>query len=228
MKNSLVFFFLVAAPVALNPLKVRADIVGVQMATAANQLIAVLNEEQAGKARFDLNDEERTNWHYVPYARNGLSMKEMDSVQRQLAFALLSSGLSGRGSMQAITIMTLEQILWEIEGKKTDGKRDPENYLVSIFGKPGKDATWGWRVEGHHLSINFTLKDGVVVSGTPNFFATNPGRVTEGPRKGLEVLAREQYLARKLVTMLDEVQRKKAIIDAAPPEDILTKEERRV
>ena len=70
--------------------------------------------------------------------------------------------------------MTLEQILWELENQ--DPRRDPEKYHVSIFGKPGAEATWGWRVEGHHLSVNFTIANGEKISGTPSFFATNPAQ----------------------------------------------------
>ncbi len=204
----------------------RADSSGNAMAQAANQFLAALKAEQKAAARFEWKDEERINWHYVPIERKGLPLKEMTTVQKQLAFALLSSGLSGRGFTQAVTIMTLEQILWELENQSP--KRDPEKYFVSIFGTPGPGKTWGWRVEGHHLSVNFTLVDGKVASGTPCFYATNPAHVKQGPRKGLRVLAREEDLGRKLVQSLDEAQAKQAIFDAAPPRDILTREEPRV
>jgi hypothetical protein len=94
-------------------------------------------------------------------------------------------------------------------------------YYFSIYGEPGSDA-WGWGVEGHHLSINFTIVDREVVSGTPSFFASNPGKVPEGPRKGLRVLAEEEDVARALVTALDDGQRKKAIVADKAPRDVLT------
>ncbi|MFV1994789.1 MAG: DUF3500 domain-containing protein, partial [Verrucomicrobiales bacterium] len=165
-------------------------------------------------------------WHYIPRERRGLPLKEMAPGPRLLAHALLDTGLSNRGYRKALTIMTLEQILWELENHAP--KRDPEMYFFSIFGEPGSEGAWGWRVEGHHFSVNFTIVDGRHVSGTPTFFATNPGRVSEGPRKGLQVLAREENIARKLVTSLDEKQRGKAVISDQAPRDILTAAEPKV
>ena len=89
----------------------RAHGVGDEMAKAANNFLATLSEEQRAKATFDLKNEERMNWHFVPRERKGLSIKEMSGDQRALAHALLSSGLSHRGYFKAATIMSLEQIL---------------------------------------------------------------------------------------------------------------------
>lgn len=196
------------------------------MAAAANNFLASLDDDQRKAARFEVKDEERKNWHFIPKERNGLPLKRMDTTQRNLAFALLNSGMSNSGYAKALTIMTLEQILWELENHSP--KRDPEMYHVSIFGEPGSNATWGWRVEGHHLSVNFTIAEGKQISGTPSFFATNPAKVIEGPRKGLRVLAREEDLARELVKSFKPKQREAIIIAAEAPRDILTSAERKV
>ena len=145
--------------------------------------------EQKQVGVFELTDAERVNWHFIPRVRKGIPFKDLSTAQRPLAHALLSSGLSQRGFASAVTIMSLEQILLEQEQGKGP-KRDPENYSVSIFGKPGSEQPWGWRVEGHHLSLNFTIGEGKVV-GTPSFFGTNPAEVKDGPRKGLRVLDQE-------------------------------------
>src|SRR2546426_647374 len=79
--------------------------------------------------------------------------------------------------------------------------RDPGNYAFSVFGTPGPHATWGWRFEGHHLSMTFTIVDGRAVAG-PVFFGTNPATVLDGPRKGLRVLAVEEDLGRELIKSL--------------------------
>jgi len=110
---------------------------------------------------------------------------------------MLGSGLSQRGFVKATTIMSLEQILFELEQNKGP-RRDPEGYFFSVFGQPGGKETWGWRVEGHHLSLNFTIVDGDKVSATPSFMGTNPGEVKAGPRKGLRVLGREEDFGRSL------------------------------
>ena len=132
--------------------------------------------------------------------------------------------MSNRGYIQTQTIMSLEAILNEMEQGKGP-VRDPELYFFSIFGDPAaKDSTepWGWRVEGHHLSLNFTIVGGKGVVGGPTFLGTNPGEVRQGPRKGLRVLGDEEELGRQLVKMLKEDQRSRAVLPGDAPKDILS------
>src|SRR5258706_3605595 len=181
MKNLLFAILLAAISVGRAAAQSSSDITD-----AAKALLAALNSDQAAKAKFEMNNEERFNWHFIPKERKGLTMKEMNPAQQRLAFGLLGSTLSQRGFLKATTIMSLEQILLEMEQGKGP-KRDPENYFVSIFGEPGSEQAWGWRVEGHHLSLNFVVVEGKAVAGTPSFFGTNPGEVKDGPRKGFRV-----------------------------------------
>ena len=194
---------------------------GADMAQAANAFLASLSPEQKSKATFEFKDEERYNWHFVPRARKGLPLKEMDHAQRPLAHALLSSGLGQKGYVEAVTIISLEKILADIE-KGSGPARDPELYFVSIFGKPDAKGTWGWRVEGHHLALNFTVVNGRAAAGAPSFYGTNPAEVRDGPRKGLRVLAAEEDIGRQLASSLDEGQRKTAVLPGEVPKDILT------
>ena len=196
------------------------DPVAEHMAMTAKNFLAALNDEQREKATFEFKDGERVNWHFIPRERKGLPLKEMTGEQRPLAHALLNSGLSHQGYFKATTIMTLEQILHEIEQGRGN-VRDPERYFFSIFGTPDGHGTWGWRVEGHHLSLNFTIVDGVATA-TPSFMGTNPAEVRQGPRKGLRVLAAEEDLARKLVKSLNAEQKKTAIFQEKAPSDVIT------
>ena len=194
-----------------------------EMATAANALIAALNSDQKTKAAFEFQDAQRSDWHFIPRQRKGLPLKEMTYEQRLLAHALLSTGLSHRGYGKAVSIMSLEAVLAELEKTRVGGPvRDPELYFVSIFGIPGGQAPWGWRMEGHHLSLNFTVAGDEGPSMTPSFFGTNPGEIRQGPRAGLRVLAEEEDLGRALVKSLNDSQRKTAILSTKAPEDILT------
>jgi hypothetical protein len=206
-------------------LSARAHGVGEEMAEAANHWLAALTPEQKAKATFELKDDERLNWHFIPRERKGLPIKEMASEQRALAQALLSTGLSNRGFFKASTIMSLEQILRDMEQGKGP-LRDPERYFFSVFGKPEDHGNWGWRVEGHHLALNFTIA-GDEISVAPNFMGTNPGEVREGARKGLRVLGVEEDLARELVKSLDEAQRKIAIYTNKAPSEIITGADRK-
>jgi uncharacterized protein DUF3500 len=195
-----------------------------EMADGANNFLAALTPDQKAKAVFEFKDNERFDWHFIPKERKGLAFKDMTPPQRLLAHALLSSGLSQRGYMTATTIMSLEQILYDLENQAPS--RDADLYFVTIFGQPGK-ASWGWRVEGHHLSLNFAIADDQVLSVTPSFFGANPAQILSGPRKGLRVLGGEEDLARKLVTSLNGEQRRSGIITNIAPRDIITGADRK-
>jgi hypothetical protein len=194
------------------------------MAEAANRFLAALTPEQRAKATFAFEEDERQNWHFVPVERKGLALRDMTSAQKHLATALLSAGLSQQGYLKAESVMSLEDVLRVIE-HGTGPERDPEKYYVSIFGTPSTGGTWGYRVEGHHLSQNYTVVGGHV-AGAPSFFGANPAEVKEGPRKGLRVHGTEEDLGRAVIQALDPEQRKVAIVDPQAYKDILTFESR--
>jgi hypothetical protein len=205
---------------------VRAHDAAADMAGAAQAFLAALNEGQRGKAAFELGAEVREDWHFIPKdTRPGLPLKEMDQAQRLLAYALLGSGLGNDGFVKATTIMSLEQILREMENAPE--RRDPEKYYFSIFGTPEAAGTWGWRCEGHHCSVNFTVVGGRL-SGTPNFLGANPGEVRTGPRAGLRVLAEEEEAGRTLVKHLNDDQKKIAVVPGDAPKDVLTEAKRHI
>src|SRR5262245_40583819 len=197
------------------------------MAKAATQFLDSLTPDQKARVSFPFDSEERLRWHFIPnemFPRKVLMIKDMNEAQRRLAHDLLRSGLSARGYLKATSIMELEDILKVIE---TGGKfaRNKEEYLFSIFGTPAAKGRWGWRVEGHHISLRFTIADGAVsgnLASSPMFFGTNPAEVQEGPKKGLRVLAEEEDAARALVLALPADLQKQAIVNPVAPGDILT------
>ena len=196
------------------------------MANAANKFLAGLSPEQRQQATFPFESEELTRWHYVPaqqFPRNGIPIRAMNEAQRTLAHELLKTGLSQRGYTQATTIMVdLETILKALENGSA--MRDPEQYCFSIFGTPSTKGVWGWRVNGHHLSLHFNVGNGSVVASAPTFFGSNPAEVrVDGPKKGLRVLGDREDSARALLDALDDAQRKSATIEAVAPNDIVTR-----
>ncbi len=193
------------------------------MTTAASRFLDSLSPEQRQKATFAFDTEERLRWNFIPdemFPRNGLPLKEMSDAQRKLAHALLQSGLSQRGYLAYTQIIELENILRVIE----DGRlaRDPEAYRFSVFGMPSPQGRWGWRVEGHHISLHFTMVDGKASAATPTFAGSNPAEVRDGELKGRRVLGALEDAGRALVTALDASQRSTAIVDGVAPNDILT------
>jgi hypothetical protein len=199
------------------------------MTEAAHNFIVSLAPEQKAKALLAFDADERRDWHFIPKARKGIPLKELSPAQQHLAHAFMSAGLSQRGYIKATTIMSLEDILRDLETGRSGGPvRDVELYYFTIFGEPSAAGTWGWSVEGHHISLNFTVVAGKMIATTPAFFGSNPAEVKSGPRKGLRVLGREENLARDLMAALDAKQRTTAIIDAKAPADTFTTNQRKV
>ena len=158
---------------------------------------------------------------YIPASREGLSLKEMSEKQMQAAYELLKKSLSPQGHSKVLNIIELEGILGEIEGSSF---RDPELYYVSIFGEPIAKGTWGWRFEGHHLSLNFSIVKGEYVATAPNFWGANPAKIPYGAKKGFRTLADEENLARALLHSLNKTQLDKAIINKNAYREIFTRD----
>jgi hypothetical protein len=190
------------------------------MSSAANNFLNALTPEQRDRALLPFEGDERENWHFVPRDRSGLPLRDMSATQKHLAAALLSAGLSQQGYLKAVTIMSLEEVLRILENDSGE-RRHPEKYYFSIFGTPARKGTWGYRVEGHHLSQNYTVVDGRV-AGAPSFFGANPAEVRQGPRKGLRALAAEEDLGHALLESLDPEQRKIAVVQDKTYGDIVT------
>lgn len=193
------------------------------MIDAAQRFVAALSPDERAKAMMSFDDADRSRWHFVPremHARKGLLVQDMSTEVRPLAHGLLHSGLGQPGYLKATTIMSLESVLHRLEpGGKLE--RNPELYYFSVFGEPSAKTRWGWRVEGHHLSLSFVIDQGCILSATPAFFGANPARIKDGTsRTGLVTLPREEDLARKLFQMLKDEQRKAALIAEKPPSDI--------
>jgi Protein of unknown function (DUF3500) len=193
-----------------------------EMAAAANSLIASFTPDQRAASVFAMDHDHRLDWHFIPKVRKGTTLKEMTPQQRHLTTALLAASLSTNGLVKTSNIMSLEEVLKRIEASNPRAARDPELYHVSIFGDPGLGKTWGWRFEGHHLSLSFTVVDGLHISSTPSMMGTNPDIVPDGPHKGLQILADEENIARELAKSLSTNQKSEAVISAKAPADIVS------
>ena len=195
-----------------------------QMATAAQTFVASLAAEQRAQAAFDYASDERQRWHFIPnemFPRKGLALRGMSADQKAKAHALLKTGLSQKGYLTATAIIQLEDTLHAIEGSQRFA-RSPLDYQFTVFGTPGASGRWGWRVEGHHLSLHFSVVNGRVTATSPTFTGSNPAEVKDGPAKGTRVLAVLEDQGRALVEALTEPQRATAVIAAIAPGDIVS------
>lgn len=198
-----------------------ADTARSAMAAAAAGFLATLSTDLQRRALIGFGDKERLNWHYVPRGREGLPFKDMPAPARAAAHELMKASLSAVGYAKAVNVIRLEEVLRRLE---TFGAllRDPENYSVTVFGPPAAAAPWGWRLEGHHLSLNFTLVPGKPIAMTPAFLGANPAEVPAGPHQGLRALAAEQDLARTLARSVEPRLRPRLIIDTRSLGDIVS------
>ncbi|QGJ69406.1 Hypothetical protein PBC10988_10880 [Planctomycetales bacterium 10988] len=202
----------------------KAMSTGEAMTSAARSYLETLSEEQRQTAVMPYDSMKRTQWHFVPQApREGMMVKDLNKKQRKAAFHLLQQSLSKAGYKKATGIMELETLLHELQQGRSGPIRDPERYWFAIFGEPGKER-WSLSVEGHHLSMNFTIEGGEVLDATPFFFGSNPAVVksdaVDSIPRGTEVLKQEEALAFELLGSLTSDQRAEAIFDEKAPREI--------
>ncbi|MFM9908304.1 MAG: DUF3500 domain-containing protein [Chitinophagaceae bacterium] len=213
----LLYFFSAGSVMAQKPQNLYAK---------AIQFINTLSPTIKAQMLFTLSDSERINMNYVPIERKGPTFHDFNPIQRKAALELLRASLSKEGYRKATEIIELETVLAVIENnerKMPDGTpvRDPLNYHFCIFGDPSATNTWGWRFEGHHISLNFTSANGKVIAATPSFFGTNPAISKNREQVEKEVLKKETALGFALINSLTENQLANArFSNTAPPEII--------
>ncbi|WP_428654689.1 DUF3500 domain-containing protein [Runella sp.] len=197
--------------------------IGNDLKKASEEFLATLSVEQKGVANLPFDSEWRYDWNYTPRQRKGLPLKQMNDAQRKAAMTLVKLSLSEKGIEKAESIIGLEYVLRQVEKRpENDTYRDPENYAFAIFGTPDAKQPWAWSVEGHHLSLHFTIVDNKV-EFLPSFFGSNPGIVLPGYiQEGKQVLKEEADIAFQLLGSFDEQQLKKVMLSEKAPNDMLT------
>jgi len=194
------------------------------MARAVNYWLAKLSPELRTAAQFSFGGPEREAWHFIPKERLGVSLLQMDLDERRAAHNLIRTALSNRGYLKATAIMSLEEILRTIERDRPNVEqiRHPAKYWFAVFGDPKGEEPWGWRVEGHHLSLNFAVIPGKGIAASPAFYGANPAEIRTGHQAGLRVLGEEEDLARELLAALSPELQAQAVIDDKAPPDVIT------
>jgi hypothetical protein len=200
-----------------------------EMRRAATDLIDALTEPQRALLLGTFAEPELTRWTYLPGHRPGVEVRNLSSEQRTLASALLRCSYGPRGAEDAERVVRTEALR---RGLPIDADAtsiltcyaDPE-YYVRVLGDPRQtEEPWLWRVTGHHLVAQAVVLDGSV-SGTPQFFGTQPAQVLHGPYAGFRGLPHEEDFARQLVTLLGADQRRQAVLSARAPADIVTRDD---
>lgn len=191
-----------------------------EMAEKAGKFLDALEPAKKSKALMAFDNPARLDWHWIPKPeRKGAKLGDMPETQKQAAEDLIKTGLSEVGYQKSLVIRKLESALKILE-KDTRGIRDPVKYYITIFGTPGPTGEWGWSCEGHHLSVNYVIRNGAIASSEPTFMGANPRLMTEtldvGPKPGTRTLDSEEQLAFQLARSLTEEQRTVAVNDTLP------------
>lgn len=196
---------------------------GLKMAEAANAFLATLTAEQRDACTFSYDDPERINWHFIPRERLGVGLWDLEGKAADAANELVAAGLTVAGYHKVLEVRSLEEVLYLFEGGDEEArrqKRHPHKYYVSIFGTPAGEGLWGWRFEGHHLSLNYSIKDGKIVSTTPEFIGANPGLIDAGPGRSLRVLGKREDIAREILKACPADKQKQLWLSMEAPGDI--------
>jgi hypothetical protein len=179
---------------------------------AALDFLAALSDEQRERTTFAVDDSEWRNWANVHrFERQGVSMLELSESQRELAYALLRTGLSERGYATSRDIMRLNQTIAELVNNFNE--YGEHLYFLTFMGEPSATEPWGWQLDGHHLVVNYFVVDDQVVM-TPVFMGSEPVVAESGQYEGTKVLQPEQDLALAFMRSLDGGQQAVATLSA--------------
>ena len=178
----------------------------------ATELVAGADQDQLRSLRSGFDDPKLREWTYLPGDRAGLSFEHMTDEQRELARELITATDGGDLALGAIANERVRRQL--ATGKDDVG---PDKYWFRVYGDPAGEAPWGWRVNGHHLAVHAVVA-GDRLTITPHFIGAEPAEVN-----GRRLLGPDEDAARDLLTAFDGDQRKAAIFDDEPPDDILTR-----
>lgn len=208
-----------------HSLKTGEQAVGI--GDAASDLVKTLDESQKKVAVLPADSPLQVGWHFIPKdERKGLELNHMSAAQRASLDKLLQTLLSEVGHQKTTQIMLLEKLLKELQDKHGGSGpiRDHLRYYVTFFGAPADTGQWGLSFEGHHLSLNFVVRDNKIIASTPQFFATNPATVKSensvGIPLGTRVLRLEETLAFELVNTMSPGQLATAMIAETAPREI--------
>jgi hypothetical protein len=182
-------------------------------------LLVHLGEEEVAAARLPLDDDERRSWSYLPGERVGLALHVLPREAQQYVLRVVAAAVRPHTFAQVTAIMALEDVLDVSEGGS--GRRHRGDYWFTVFGVPG-DERWGWRFEGHHVSVNVSVVAGKV-RAVPLFLGANPAMVAHDGAAVTRPLAREEDVARELLAALDPASLGIAVVDSLAPDDIVTR-----
>jgi len=186
------------------------------------RFLSSLDADELALVHFGFDDSLRTKWERLPGTRQGLKLTRLSEQQKILFHELMRSCLSTQGYLTVTSVMFNEDI--EKKFEPTLGRNE---YWLGVFGQPSGGEYWGWKLEGHHLSLNFTFSGESMIANSPFLVATNPSNsVTDSARAGLIILYKEEELARDLVRSFSEEQLRQGYSSRKKPDSVYSEQDR--
>jgi hypothetical protein len=203
-----VLLFTVLLPFANSDCFGREHQFAQSMAETAQELISSLGPKKTADLVYTFENSSREHWHFFPNwsGRKGIPLSQFSKKQKVIIKEMLHLLLTSEAFQEQEKIRLIHGLRKDLS--------DPNNpmnlYYLSLFGSPSTNRNWGWRFEGHHLSLNCTLVDGKLFSVTPSFWGSSPVRTNHWDGHEIEVFEDEQKLSLSLVESLTEGQKIKA------------------
>lgn len=187
---------------------------------AVQSFLKTLSSDNLSKTRFNFGGDTHRFWNFMGTSlKPGFPIENMSKEQKDAADILLRSLLSRSGYDKMRLVMETQDIMRELgRGSRA---RNSERFSIAVFGEPQDNKAWGLRIEGHHLSLNWTFKGNEIVAITPSSFSIIPQNIPIGPRKGTLVLDAEETMARRLMSDLTGNKKERAYIAERPPGNVL-------
>lgn len=205
-------------PVAHHATRSDVDPVVADLAREAQALVATVEAHPGPlpmQLTYPFDTAQRTVVDFFPMLarseRPGLTYGLMPLEQRRAAHGVLRALLSDSGYLKVHAIRGLEDALRD-GSSEFPLMRMSDAYRVQLFGAPAETATWGFKYEGHHLSVNATVADGQLRT-TPLFLGANPAEVRTGPQAGVRVLGAHEDGVRRLLESLTAEQLEDALVE---------------
>ncbi len=178
----------------------------IALATTMNTFRDSLSEELLTAASYPLGHKEMYSWSNLPPSMNqdrgGIKFNKLSVDQLSLFQNVLDAFLSDEGYTK-VSLITTRAETDLLKSRHDFWSSRP--YYIALFGNPETDGSWGFQLDGHHLSLNL-LVHGDEVTIVPAHLGTQPTFIND-----VEVLEGERGHALSLLNSLNEGQREKTI-----------------
>jgi hypothetical protein len=182
------------------------------MVAAADDLLAVLDDDGRKRISFDVDAVEWQTWANPEFLQfdTGLRLDLQPELVREKALGLMQASLSPEGYELAHAMMLINGFLGEVVDLET--VLNEFSYNIALYGEPDLHAPWGWHLYGHHAAVNVLVVGGRMVV-SPVFLGAEPDEIDSGPHAGLrDVFADRITLGTSLMAALTEGQRAHATV----------------